>query len=108
MSFHGYDTVSSNNHPSVEVDLGSLRRQDKEDDARIESKKTLRRDCLVSTKSGLCEKAVDSFRQKPKNCLLIQSHRGKLQPISGKVTRPAYMHQNPWNLMHALILFLGI
>ena len=32
----------------------------------------------MSTKSGLCKKVVDSFRQKPKNCLLIQSHRGKL------------------------------
>ena len=25
-----------------------------------------------------CNGIVDSFRQKPKNCLLIQSHRGKL------------------------------
>lgn len=70
----GLDTIT----PSVEVDLGLLCRHGKEDDARIESKRTLRRDRLVSTKSGLCKKAVDSFRQKPKNCLLIQSHRGKL------------------------------
>ena len=70
----GLDTIT----PRVEVDLGSLRRHGKEDDARIEPKKTLRRDRLVLTKSGLCKKVVDSFRQKTKNCLLIQSHRGKL------------------------------
>ena len=100
----GLDTVT----PWAEVDLDSLRRHGKEDDARIESKETLWRDCLVSTKSGLCKKAVDSFRQKPKNCLLIQSHRGKLSTNFRQGQRPAYLHQNSGNLMHARMLFLGI
>ena len=75
----GLDTIT----PSVEVDLGLLCRHGKEDDARIESKRTLRRDRLVSTKSGLCKKAVDSFRQKT---VYLFSHTAEnCQPISGKV-----------------------
>ena len=57
---------------------------------------------------SLQKKTVDRFRQKSKTCLPIQSYREKLSPNFRQGHRPALMHQNPGNLMHGRMLFLGI